>query len=465
MSEDQFDVIVVGAGMAGLGCAAELVLRGKRPLLVCETKEVAQTLHTVWVDGNRGLMHHPSIQVGWGGGWWTHLVRQLNVDVNVRHFCPTIDATVRGSGVISHLPAACFSAKSMVKMFTTFCPIPLDGITDALEKVIHAALAIPFEELLTMDRVPFATWLEEQGADELISMLLLTFAGQVSILTADEARQYLSVLGALGPLRTMICGEAILCAIEPDAREGMAIPIAREIERRGGEVWRGRKVAKVLIEEGRASGVQLIDGTEVHAPIVAIAAGNPRIPALFDQVPPELEAPLAYKAGTDRREFCLFAVLDKPLVPPRGGRYLAVMNSDFSFLQWEWPLHEIAPWSTKEGQQFLVSERLIPQDKVDAMGGDEAVYEDILAVNEELYPGFRSAIVDMVKDGHKHHWLSPLHVGPKIPRTVESVPGLWFVGDGSTPIGAVYSEAATSAGILGARAMCGSKSTMPVPID
>jgi hypothetical protein len=245
MSEDQFDVIVVGAGMAGLACAAELTLRGKRPLLICETKEVAQTLHTVWVDGNRGLMHHPSIQTGWGGGWWNHLVRQLDIDVNVTHFCATLDATVRGSGVINHLPAACYSASSLVNMFTTFSPIPLEGIREPLTKVLHAALAIPFEELLTMDRVPFAAWLEEQGADELVAMLLLTFCGQVSLLTADEARQHLSVFGALGPLRTMVCGEAILCVVAPDAREGIAIPIAQEIERRGGEVWRGRRVARI----------------------------------------------------------------------------------------------------------------------------------------------------------------------------------------------------------------------------
>lgn len=103
--------------------------------------------------------------------------------------------------------------------------------------------------------------------------------------------------------------------------------------------------------------------------------------------------------------------------------------------------------------------------EVDAAGGPDAIYADIVDVNEELYPGFKAAIVDMVKDHHKHHWLSPLHVGPKLPRTIDSVAGLWFVNDGSTPIGGVYSEAATSAGILGARAMVGSKSTLPVPID
>jgi hypothetical protein len=352
-----------------------------------------------------------------------------------------------------------------VHVFAKFSPIPIDDYLEPLENVLHAALAIPFEELLTMDRVPFAGWLAEQGADELVQFLLLTFAGNVALLTADEAREHLSVFGALGPLRTMLCGEGILCVVAPDAREGIAIPVAAEIERRGGAVWRGRRVDRVLIEDGRVGGVRLVDGTEVRAPVVAVAVGNPRIPALFDELPDELEAPLAYKAGTDRREFCTFTVLDRPVVPPRGGRYLAVLNTDFTFLQWDWPLHEIAPWSTREGQQFLVSERLLPQPAVDAFGGPDAVYDDMIALNEELYPGFRDAIVDMVKDQHKHHWLSPLHVGPKLPRTVDSVAGLWFVGDGSTPIGGVYSEAATSAGILGARAMCGSKSTLPVPID
>src|SRR5438067_2355654 len=159
--------------MAGLGCAAELVLRGRRPLLICETKEVAQTLHTVWVDGNRGLMHHPAIQSSWGGGWWTQLVRALNIPVDSHHYCATLEATIRGSGVISDLPAACYSASSLVRVFATFSPIPIDDYLEPLEKVLHAALAIPFEELLTMDRVPFAAWLEEQGADELVSFLLL----------------------------------------------------------------------------------------------------------------------------------------------------------------------------------------------------------------------------------------------------------------------------------------------------
>jgi hypothetical protein len=295
----------------------------------------------------------------------------------------------------------------------------------------------------------------------MVSMLLLTFCGMMSLLSAAEAREHLSAFGALGTLRSLICGEMNLSIIHPDAREGLWIPMAQEIERRGGEVWRGRRAARVLVEDGRVAGVALKDGTEVRAPAVALACANNRIRALVDPLPPELEAPLGYRAGAERREFCVFTVLDKPVVPPRGGTYLGVLNTDFTFLQWDWPLHEIAPWSVKEGQQFLVSERFLTDAGIDEMGGQEAVYADILELNEELYPGSKAAIVDLVKDSHAHHWLSPLHVGPKLPRAIDSVQGLYCVSDSSAPVGGVYSEAAASSGILGARAIVGSTSTTP----
>ena len=53
MGDNSFDVIVVGAGMAGVACAGELTLRGARPLLVCETAEVGHNFRSVTVDGNR----------------------------------------------------------------------------------------------------------------------------------------------------------------------------------------------------------------------------------------------------------------------------------------------------------------------------------------------------------------------------------------------------------------------------
>jgi glycine/D-amino acid oxidase-like deaminating enzyme len=465
MTEKPYDVIVVGAGMAGLCCAGELVLRGKRPLLICETSEVAQNFHTTWVDGNRGLMQHPCAQIAWGGGWWLNLVRALSIDVQVQLWGAGLEATVRGSGTMMPLPVACPSAASLVNLFKQFAPFPIDDSLEPLEKVLQAALAIHHEDLVEMNRMPFATWLEEHGADAVVTLLLLTFCGQVCLLTAEEAREHLSVFGALCPLRSIFCGEMLLTVIYPDAREGLCIPLADEVERRGGAVWRGRRVARVLTDGAKVTGVRLKDGTEVMADTVAIACGNPRIPALFDELPPEIEAPLAYRAGTDRKELSMFTVLGKPVIPENSAPYLGVLNHDMSFLQWNWSLHKIAPWTTKEGQQFIVTERLLTRAAVEEAGGDDAIYDDMIEVNDELYPGYRDAIVTTAKDTHHHHWLSPLHAGPKLPRSVASVEGLWFVGDGSAPVVGWAAEAAASAGILGARAIVGSTATEAMARD
>ena len=71
MEHEEFDSIVVGAGLAGLCCAGELVRAGRRPLLVAETKEVGAVFVTTRFDErNYGFIQHITWQLGWGGGWW-----------------------------------------------------------------------------------------------------------------------------------------------------------------------------------------------------------------------------------------------------------------------------------------------------------------------------------------------------------------------------------------------------------
>lgn len=80
MSSQRYDVIVVGAGVAGLSCAAELVLQGKRPLLVSETAEVAATVRSTPV-GNC----NPIVQQMWIG-WARHmfsLAQRLNIPLKL----------------------------------------------------------------------------------------------------------------------------------------------------------------------------------------------------------------------------------------------------------------------------------------------------------------------------------------------------------------------------------------------
>ena len=50
------EVVVVGAGIAGLACAGTLVLEGHDTLLIAETPEVGWNLRPVEVEGNRGYV-------------------------------------------------------------------------------------------------------------------------------------------------------------------------------------------------------------------------------------------------------------------------------------------------------------------------------------------------------------------------------------------------------------------------
>lgn len=53
---EQVDVIVVGAGVAGLCCAGELVLSGSKTLMISETREVGFASKPHVVDGNTAVI-------------------------------------------------------------------------------------------------------------------------------------------------------------------------------------------------------------------------------------------------------------------------------------------------------------------------------------------------------------------------------------------------------------------------
>ena len=448
-AEESFDVIVIGAGVAGLCCAAELTLKGLRPLLVCETKEVGYTLRSEWVDGNRGLMQHPAWQVAWGGGWWYQLVRELNIPVQI-HVAPPINFTVSGSGVF-HEILPCASASAVMEMMCKVSPLPLDDVKDDFEKILYAGMAHTPEELYELASVPLTAWLDERGADALVSHLFIALVANICESTPDMCREHLSVFGAFAMLRSFLCGEGALAVVLPDARDGLCIPLGHAVEERGGAVWRGQKVDEVIVEDGRATGVRMADGRVARAPHVAIAAGNPRIPALFAELPADAVEPIEYSAKLQHRDFCTMAVLNKDVVTL--DRYVMVSDELGNNIAWVWPLHSMAPWTTQPGKQFVLAQAFYTPETVEEAGGREAIYERMHDEIEKLYPGYRDAIETATTQEHKHHWMGPLSHGPKLPRRSASVEGVWFVGDGSAPLLGVGVEAAASAGVMGARAI------------
>ena len=461
MAEEPFDVIVVGGGLSGLCAAGELLYQGKRPLLICETKEVGLATRSHWIDGNRVPMQEPVSMIGWGGPWWPGLVRRLNVPVRIPKGFGPVGYVLAVNGVpdLIRVPQSVTSAADMTSALCEVFP-PLEGVAPEFERIMRAGIEIPYQELLKMHDVPLAQWLEDLKADELVSHFMFVLAGAVNGSTSSLAfnREQSSVFGVLGCLRTLWFSEAICGPVYPDIREGLCIPLAQKIEELGGCIWRGRRVAEVAISTGRVGRVVLEDGTEVAAPDVVVAVGTSRITTLLDATPPELEGPMAFSAQTAHKDFQVIALLDEPVIPNDFNQWLGVVNADASGMaQYMGAIHNKAPWGVKPDKQVLLSVACYPEKDLaeQAEVNESAIVERMHDCAEVYFPGYRSAIREVAVASHKpgHLWFGSIFTGPKTPMSVESVDGLWFVGEGVSPSdhSGMFTEAAASAGILGAR--------------
>jgi phytoene dehydrogenase-like protein len=448
MARNHYDVIVVGAGVAGLSCAAELVLAGKRPLLISETEEVAATVRSTPVGDCSAIVQQMWI------GWARHMLslsQRLNLPVKL---WPGLGFGVRVQGRDMVRIPYCPGASAFGEVIESAFGFPSPGVRADFERALQAGVSIPREELMTMHRVPVAEWLAEQGTGPEAAGMLMWAFGTLGGLSPAEVAEHESVFGAFANY-SLLSGEAIVVIAEPGLREGWAIPVAEAVAARGGEVWKGSRVDRVLVENDRAIGVVMADGREARADNVAIAVSDARIPKILDAVPDSVQAAIDYSSGFDHQEFDVFTVLGKPVVPDEVSRwYSGYMSQAGDPLVWTWPLHAAAPWTTAPGKQLLVSERLFSSKaEVEAAGGQAGIEADIHRYNEELFPGYTDAMEETVTIRHRQLWMVPLAIGPKMPRKADGIAGLWFVSNSSTPLTEVYLEGAACAGILGAREM------------
>jgi predicted NAD/FAD-dependent oxidoreductase len=447
-----YDVVVVGAGIAGLCCAATLVNRGLNTLLVAETPEVAWNVRAVDVQGNKGYVQHPMWSVAWGGGSWYRVAREIGANVTF-HVAPPVDLTVMGSGVVHEVPI-CTSAAAMTDLFEKMSPIPLDDMRPEFERVIGAALAIPYQDLIAMDQVPISQWLEEQGANPILQLLVMTFAANVCETTVQIATEHLSVFGVWGMVRGLICGESPVVCPDPDPAEGVGIPIGRAIEKRGGTVWRGRKVRRVLIENGVATGIEMEDGTTATARAVALSCGTSRVPKILGTIHPEVQAAIDHGQALAGEDVCTYTLLNEPVVDIKS--YTMVSDQAGSNLAFLFPMHHLSPGHTTPGKQFLAAQGFYTPQQYADIGERDGAVKRLNEICEDLFPGFTAATEVQTTQRHRHHWIGPLMHGPRLPSRDPEIAGLWFSGDGSRPVAGLGVEAAASAGLLRAHSIADS---------
>jgi phytoene dehydrogenase-like protein len=442
------DVVVVGAGVAGLCCAAALLEEGLTATVVCETPEVGWALRSAQLGkSSKGFVQHPIMQPGLGGGSWFTAARTVNAPVRY-HISPPMHIVNKDSGAKAELCAAP-SASAILDVLGPLVPFPIDDQRIELERVLDICLRMTWEELAGHQRTPLAVWLNEQGASEILAMIMFVLAANLTETTPAIAAEHVSLYGMMGMLRGLVSGEGMVTAPIPDPWEGLLLPLGRGLDAKGCQVRRGAKVANVIFEGGRAVGVALQNGDEVRGRAVALAVGNPRIPKLLEKLPDELNAPLDYASQLLGHDACTYSLMDTPVVPIQNMTMVAdAMGNNLAYL---FPMQAIAPGSTEPGRYLLAAQAQFTKEAYAEIGGHDGAIKKLLDIQEEMFPGFNNATVERKEQTHKHHWLNPLTHGPKLPAQSVEYPGLYFAGDGSAPIMGIGVEGAGQAGSIRAR--------------
>jgi hypothetical protein len=147
----------------------------------------------------------------------------------------------------------------------------------------------------------------------------------------------------------MLCMEGLLLVVCPISERASWPRWRGALERCGVEIWRSKKVDRVIVEGGSVQGVAFVDGTHIDGSTVAIATGNGRIPGLLDPLPEEVVAPLAYTRDVSLFDFNSY-YLDRPVV--EGTVAIVTFNpATLSAEHFLWPLTPVAPWTTEPGKR------------------------------------------------------------------------------------------------------------------
>jgi 15-cis-phytoene desaturase len=264
------DVIVVGAGLAGLSCGLELSSRG-RGVLLLESGPVVGGRTSSWNEG--GMMVESGLHrvLGFYEAF-PRLLRKAGIDVNdIVYWEDEVEIRLpdgRGNGV--------FGAAPLYRPFETLGGLlgnfELLSLVDrlTLSAFITAGLLEYFTDPAGLDQVSVRDKAVAAGVTEnAIHNVLIPLTSGLYFLPPERYSAY-AFFGTLGPylprLLTVRVG-----AFLGGMTEVMSAPLAAAIVRHGGEVRTRAKATRLLTEGGRVTGVQVGD-ERIQANHVVLAA-------------------------------------------------------------------------------------------------------------------------------------------------------------------------------------------------
>jgi all-trans-retinol 13,14-reductase len=282
--DGRWDAIVVGSGMGGLASAALLARHGRQRVLVLERHSTA--------GGFTHTFHRPGFE--WDVG--VHYIGQCEPGTPVRRL---FDEVTGGALEWARMPEVydrvllgdrSYDLVAGGRRFVDSLVERFPGERAAIERYVGEVVAMtrrgapffadralpePLSRLVgPMLRAPFL-----RGADRTVEQVVRPIVGDgdlYDVLTAQCGDYGLSPRHASFAIHAMVVGHYLRGAYYPVGGSSRIAAGALEVIRAaGGEVFVAAEVERVLVEQGRAVGVRMLDGKTFHAPVVISDVGAP----------------------------------------------------------------------------------------------------------------------------------------------------------------------------------------------
>lgn len=293
-AQESFDVVVIGAGVAGLGAAALLAKDHGKKVLVLERAPFigGRTLSfvgkgdKVMVDGlemgarefrkslpfahcqlgkttpdlqtifDKGLLDGWTFEAGGHGLFWGERGRigHLMHHLGVHHELPLN----RGLGFVEWLAENLPTHAYQVEKGQPYPWMSPEGFQSTIQN-LHQMATTTFEDMARLMKTPLQAWLEEREmhpeAYDYIKVLAASQTAQAEP-AMTPAGDFLGYMSIAGQIRMNLVSGSVATAAEPGC---IAIPqqFEKVLLENGGKVYRSTTVSQVLIEDGKVKGVRI----------------------------------------------------------------------------------------------------------------------------------------------------------------------------------------------------------------
>lgn len=469
---EKYDVLIVGAGLSGLGTAGYLAMAGKKVKIVEKCPQVGGSTIVPVINGCRvsqlaPICPQPNYENPSG---WYKLARDFDADVHVGPSAATRLSVRKNGENTDYIFPCCASPAAAARWLVN---VVLKEARPELisEQTLPDVTAIITEmyqqDLMTLgtewgDASPkeyLASRTSDPGAVFIINTMCAscTFTGDY-----DYTYEHASLGKAFVLLKIWLGAGGVMVVPEGCPQEGISQPIADAVARMGVEIETGVEVKNIIIEGGKVIGLKVDRGEKeeiLTAENYVVATRWGAWPGLFDPKPDFIAQKLGeimQPEHTMASAFKTYFLDDKIDLHPA---FFAEIDAETgSHVLGGYAQSVEQPWNSVPGVNFIWAYRIMT-NSVFQKEGKEAVEKQMHEDMARLYPGFDEHLIGETPFTGR---VAPSHFfynnQKKLEHHYDSVENLYFAGDCTTPIAGTLTDGAASTGEIVANLILGNKS-------